>query len=51
MCSNLVHLPRTVGYNLWDDDAYPLVERKQIASEVAADVSHLKIRGQAPPGW
>ena len=39
---DLVHLPRTVGYYLWDDDAFPLEERKQIAAEVAADVSHLR---------
>ena len=39
---DLVHLPRTVGYYLWDDDTFPLEERKQIAAEVAADVSHLR---------
>jgi hypothetical protein len=39
---DLVHLPRTVGYHLWDDGAFPLPERKQIAAEVGADVRHLK---------
>ena len=39
---DLVHLPRTVSFHLWDDDAFPLEERKQIAAEVANDVFHLK---------
>jgi len=39
---DLVHLPRTVSYHLWDDGAFPLAERKQIAAEVGADVRHLK---------
>ena len=39
---DLVHLPRTVGFHLWDDDAFPLTERKQIAVEVGSDVFHLK---------
>ena len=39
---DLVHLPRTVGFHLWDDDAFPLEERKQIAAEVGSDVFHLK---------
>ena len=39
---DLVHLPRTVSFHPWDDDAFPLTERKQMAAEVGDDVFHFK---------
>lgn len=39
---NLVHIGRTPGYKLWEDDAFPLSERKAIVSGVTNDLFHLK---------
>jgi hypothetical protein len=39
---DLVHVPRTTSYKLWEDGAFSLDERKQIVLEVANDLFHLK---------
>ena len=39
---DLVHVPRTTSYKLWEDGAFSLEERKQIVSEVTNDLFHLK---------
>lgn len=39
---DLLHVPRTTSYKLWEDDAFPLADRKQIVSEVTTDLFHLK---------
>jgi hypothetical protein len=39
---DLVHVPRTTSYKLWEDGAFPLEKRKQIVSEVTNDLFHLK---------
>ena len=39
---DLVHVGRTLGYNLWDDGVFPLDTRKEIVSEVVDDLFHLK---------
>ncbi|EMA54317.1 transposase (ISH6) [Halococcus salifodinae DSM 8989] len=39
---DLVHVPRTTSYKLWEDGAFCLEERNQIVSEVSNDLFHLK---------
>jgi hypothetical protein len=39
---DLSHVPRTLGYKLWDDGALPLADRKEIISETASKLFHLK---------
>jgi len=39
---DLSHVPRTLGYKLWDDKALSLEERKEIISEVSGELFHLK---------
>ena len=39
---DLVHVGRTLGYKLWEDDVFPLRERKAIVSGVMSDLFHLK---------
>ena len=39
---DLVHVGRTLGYNLWDDGVFPLDTRKEIVSEVVDELFHLK---------
>ena len=39
---DLSHVPRTLGYKLWDDGALSLEDRKEIISEVAGELFHLK---------
>jgi hypothetical protein len=39
---DLVHVGRTLDYNLWDDDIYSSEERTEIVSEVIGEVFHLK---------
>ena len=39
---DLAHVPRTLDYKLWDDDALLLDDRREIISEVAGDLFHLK---------
>jgi len=39
---DLVHVGRTLDYNLWDDDVYSTEERAEIVSEVIDEVFHLK---------
>ena len=39
---DLSHVPRTLGYKLWDDGALSLEVRKEIISEVAGELFHLK---------
>ena len=39
---NLVHIGRTLDYDLWDDDVYSTEERAEIVSEVIDEVFHLK---------
>ena len=39
---DLSHVPRTLGYKLWDDGALSLADRNEIISEVAGELFHLK---------
>lgn len=39
---DLSHIPRTLGYKLWDDCALSLEDRKEIISEVSGELFHLK---------
>lgn len=39
---DLSHVPRTLSYKLWDDGALSLADRKEITSEVAGALFHLK---------
>jgi hypothetical protein len=39
---DLVHVGRTLDYNLWDDGIFPLDQRNDIVSEVIDEVFHLK---------
>jgi len=39
---DLSHVPRTLGYKLWDDGALSLEDRKEIISEVSGELFHLK---------
>jgi hypothetical protein len=39
---DLVHVPRTLSYKLWEDGALSLEDREEIISEVAGDLFHLK---------
>ncbi|RLM57143.1 ISH6 family transposase [Halobellus sp. Atlit-31R] len=39
---DLVHVGRTLDYNLWDDGVFPLDQRNEIVSEVIDEVFHLK---------
>jgi len=39
---DLVHLPRALGYTLWDDEQLPLDERQAYSAEVLGDVLYLK---------
>ena len=39
---DLVHVGRTLDYNLWDDGVFSLDRRKEIVSEVIDEVFHLK---------
>jgi len=39
---DLVHVGRTLDYNLWNDDVYSTEERDEIVSEVTNEVYHLK---------
>jgi hypothetical protein len=39
---DLVHVGRTLGYNLWDDGVFSLDRRNEIVSEVIDEVFHLK---------
>jgi hypothetical protein len=39
---DLSHVPRTLGYKLWDDGAFSLEDRKEIISEVSGELFHLK---------
>ncbi|MCQ4335064.1 ISH6 family transposase [Salinirubellus sp. GCM10025818] len=39
---DLVHVGRTLDYNLWDDGVFSLDRRNQIVSEVIEEVFHLK---------
>ena len=39
---DLVHVGRTLDYNLWDDGVFPLDQRNDIVSEVIDEVFHLK---------
>lgn len=39
---DLCHVPRTLSYKLWDDGTLSLDDRKEIVSEVAGELSHLK---------
>lgn len=39
---DLSHVPRTLGYKLWDDGALSLADRKEIISEVTGELFHLK---------
>ncbi|GAA0457887.1 hypothetical protein GCM10008985_12540 [Halococcus dombrowskii] len=36
------HVPRTLGYKLWDDGALSLEDRNEIISEVSGELFHLK---------
>jgi len=39
---DLVHVGRTLDYNLWDDGVFSLDQRNEIVSEVIGEVFHLK---------
>ena len=39
---DLSHVPRTLGYKLWDDGELSLADRKEIVSEVSGELFHLK---------
>jgi len=39
---DLVHVGRTLDYNLWDDGVFSLTQRNDIVSEVIDEVFHLK---------
>ncbi|MFC4987094.1 ISH6 family transposase [Saliphagus infecundisoli] len=39
---DLVHVGRTLYYNLWDDAVFSLDQRREIVSEVVGEVFHLK---------
>ena len=39
---DLVHVGRTLDYNLWDDGVFSLEQRNEIVSEVIDEVFHLK---------
>ena len=39
---DLVHVGRTLDYNLWDDGVFSLDQRTEIVSEVIGEVFHLK---------
>ena len=39
---DLVHVGRTLGYNLWDDGVFSLERRTEIVTEVIDEVFHLK---------
>jgi hypothetical protein len=39
---DLSHVPRTLGYKLWDDGILSLEDRKEIISEVSEELFHLK---------
>jgi len=39
---DLVHVGRTLDYNLWDDGVFSLDQRNEIVSEVIDEVFHLK---------
>jgi len=39
---DLVHVGRTLDYNLWEDGVFPLDRRNEIVSEVIDEVFHLK---------
>ena len=41
---DLVHVGRTLDYNLWDDGVFPLEQRKEVVSETIDEVFHLKTR-------
>ena len=39
---DLSHVPRTLGYTLWDDGALSLEDRNEIISEISGELFHLK---------
>jgi hypothetical protein len=39
---DLVHVPRTLSYKLWEDGVFSLEKRREIVSEVADEAFHLK---------
>lgn len=39
---DLSHVPRTLSYKLWDDGALSLDDRREVTSEVAGELFHLK---------
>jgi len=39
---DLSHVPRTLGYKLWDDGVFSLEDRQEIISEVSGELFHLK---------
>jgi hypothetical protein len=45
---DLVHVGRTLDYNLWDDGVFSLDRRNEIVSEVIDEVFHLKNSVHSP---